>query len=74
MILDVSFVGSFAEYRWLACVAVYSANLNWSIALVCKVRSESGRSRLSLYDLNWLVVRSVSGAILLSESGFVFQS
>ena len=49
-------------------------NLNWSIAIVCKVRPASCPSRLSLYDLNWLVVRSVSGAILLSESDFVFQS
>ena len=48
-------------------------DLNWSIAIVCKVRPESGRSRLGLYNLNWSIVRSFTGAILLSESGFCFN-
>ena len=43
-------------------------DLNWSIAIVRKVRPEPGRSRLSLYDLIWSSMRSVRGAILLSES------
>ena len=49
--LDISFVGSFAEFvcLWLACVA-------------------------GSCDLNWSIVRSACGAILLSEIWFVFQS
>ena len=48
-------------------------DLNWSISRVCKVRSEPGRSRLGLYNLNWSIVRSVSGAFC-SVRVFVFQS
>ena len=53
MILDISFLGSFAEfvYLWLACAAGSAA---WI-----------GRSRLGFYNLNWSIVRSFSGAILL---------
>ena len=63
MILDISFVCSFAKfvYLWLACEP-YSG------------QSESGRLLLGLYDLNWSIIKSVSGASLLSESLFVFQS
>ena len=62
VILGISFEGSFAEfvYLWLACVA---SSVTWI-----------GRSRLGLYDLKWSIVRSFSGAVLLSKSWFVFQS
>ena len=48
-------------------------DLNWSIAIVRCVQSEL-RNRGSVYDLNRSIVRSFSGAVLLSESWFVFQS
>ena len=58
----MSFVGSFAEfvYLWLACVAG-------------SLRPELGSCCLGVCDLNWSIVRSFSGAVLLSESWFIFQ-
>ena len=48
-------------------------DLNWSIVIVRKMQSESGWSRLGLYNLNWSIERSFSGAIFVSESGLCFN-
>ena len=74
MILDVSFVGSFAEF--VSVVGLCSrvvGDLNLVDRDSMQWRPEPGRLQSGLYYLNWSIVRSFSGAISLSESGFVFQ-
>ena len=48
-------------------------DLNWSIAIVC-LRDLNWVIAVKCYDLNWSIERTFSGAFLLRESWFVFQS